>query len=51
MTREQVDAMVRSLDRLDMGTNDGDVVHGLQSTRSDALLASAISVPLYLIPH
>ena len=31
--------------------NDGDAIHKLQPTRSDALLASVISAPLCLIQH
>lgn len=36
---------VKSLDRLGTRTGGGDVAHKLQSTRSDVLLASVISVP------
>lgn len=40
---------VKSLDRLGVGMDGGGVAHKLQSTRSDALLASVISDPLF--PH
>ena len=51
MTREKLDALVKSLDRMGLGTNNGDAVRRLQSMRIDALLMSALPVPLYQIPH
>ena len=51
MTKEQIDALVKSLDRLGLGTNDGDVVRKLQSAQTDGLLMSVISIPLCSYPH
>lgn len=42
MTRGEFDALVKSLDRLGLGTNSGDAVRKLQSTRRDALLTSVL---------
>lgn len=47
MTKEQIDTLVKSLDRLGLGTNNGDGVH----ERNNGLLVSVISVPLYPIPY
>ena len=47
MTKEQINALVKSLDKLGLGTDDGDGVHGPQSTQNEALLMLALSVPLY----
>jgi len=51
VTKEQIDALVKSLDRLGLGTGNGDVVDKLQSTGNSGLLVSVVSVPLYSIPH
>ena len=51
MTKEQIDALLKWLDKLGAGVNDGDAIRKLQPTRSDALLASVISAPLCLIQH
>ena len=50
VTKEQIDALVKSLDRLGLGTGSGDV-DKLQSTGDGGLLVSVISVPLYSISH
>jgi hypothetical protein len=47
VTKGEFDALVKSLDRLGLGTSGGDAVHRLQLTRSDALLTSVLLVPLY----
>ena len=47
VTKGQIDDLVKGLDRLGMGTSSREAVHKLQSTRSDALLASANSVSLF----
>jgi hypothetical protein len=49
VAKDQINALVKSLDKLGLGTNE--VVHELQSTRSDTLLTSVILVPLCRIPH
>ena len=47
MTREKIDTLLKWLDKLGLGTNDGDGVHILQSTQGDApAFASVILVPL-----
>ena len=51
MTTEQIGALLKLLDKLDGGTNDGDAIHKLQSMQSDALLASVTSDPPCLIKH
>ena len=51
MTKEQISGLVKSLDRLGLGTGDGDVVGKLQSTGNDGLLVSVVSVPLDSTPH
>jgi hypothetical protein len=51
VTREKVDILLKWLDKLGLGTDDGVEVHKLQSTRGDALLALAVLVALYLVPH
>ena len=50
-TKEQIDALLKRLDKLGVGVNDGDATHTLQPERSGALLASAILAPLCLIQH
>ena len=40
MKKEEFDALVKSLDRLGLGTSGGDADHRLQPTRSSALLMS-----------
>ena len=49
MTKEMVGTLLEHLDRLGVGMNSGDGVHKQESTRSDALLRSVISVPLCII--
>ena len=51
MTKEQIDALLKWLDKLGEGTNDGDAVRKLQSTQSDALLVSVASDSPCLIKH
>ena len=51
VTKEQIDALLKLADKLDGGTNDGDAIHKLQSTQSDALLMSVTSDPPCLIKH
>ena len=46
MTKERIDILVKSLDRLDLGTGDGNAVDKLQLTGNGGLLVSVISVPL-----
>ena len=50
MTKEQIDTLVKSLDRLGLGTDNGDATDRLQSTGNDGLLVSVISVPLLFNP-
>jgi len=40
--KEEFDALVKSLDRLGLGTGGEDADHGLQPTRSNALLMSVL---------
>ena len=49
MTKETIVTLLERLDRLGLGMDDGDVVYKQESTRSDALLMSDISAPLYPI--
>ena len=49
MTKEMVVTLLEHLDRLGVGMNSGDAIHKQEPTRSDALLRSAVSIPLYLI--
>ena len=42
MTRERIDTLFEWLDRLGLGTADGDAVHALQSAQGDALLALVV---------
>ena len=51
MTKEQIDTLVKSLDRLGLGKGDGDAVHKLQPTGNGGLLVSVVSVPLCSISH
>ena len=51
MTKEQIDTLLKSLDKAGLGTNDGGTAGKLQSMQGDALLVSAISFPLHLNPH
>jgi hypothetical protein len=52
VTREKIDTLLKLLDKLGLGTNDGDAVRKLQLTRGDAPpFASVISVPLRRIQH
>ena len=44
MTKEQMDSLLKGLDRLGLGADDGDAVHKPQSIRSNALLMSAFPV-------
>ena len=41
MTKEKVDALLKALDRLDLGAEDGDATNKLQSARGDTVLMSA----------
>jgi len=43
--KEEFDALVKSLDRLGLGTSDGDAIHRLQPARSGALFMSVSSTP------
>lgn len=47
VTKGQIDDLVKSLDRLGMGSSGREAVHKLQSIRSDALLTSVNPVPLF----
>ena len=49
MTKEMVVSLLEHLDRLGVGMNSGDAIHKQESTRSDTLFRSVISVPVYLI--
>ena len=49
VTKEQINALLKCLDKSGVGMNDGDATHKLQPERSGALLASVISAPLCLI--
>lgn len=51
MTKGQIDALLKWLAGLGLGTNDGDVVHELQLARSDGPPVSVVLVFHYLIPH
>ena len=51
VTKEQIDALLKLLDKLGGGTNDGDAIHMLQSMQSDALLVSVNSDSPCLIKH
>ena len=51
MTKEQIDALLKLLDKLNGGTDDRDAIHKLQSTQNDALLMSVTSDPPCLIKH
>jgi hypothetical protein len=42
-----MDGLLKGLDRLGLGADDGSAVHKPQPIRSDALLMSAIPVPLF----
>ena len=46
MTKEQIDGLVKGLDELRLGMDDGDVAHALQAMQGEALLTSVISVPV-----
>lgn len=48
---EKVDGLVKGLNRLGLGTDDGDVVREPQSAQSDAMLMSVISVLFFSILH
>ena len=49
VTKEHIGALVKSLDRLGLGTNGGDVIHNLQPTRSEVPPASVVPAPPCLI--
>ena len=52
MTREKIDTLLKWLDKLGLGSNDGDAIRRLESTPGDAPpFASAISIPLYWTEH
>jgi hypothetical protein len=51
VTKGEFDALVKSLNKLGLGVNDGDAVHRLQPARSGALLTSVFSAPLCWVPH
>ena len=51
VTKGHIDALLKLLDKLDGGTNDGDAIHCPQSTQSDALFTSVTSDPSCLIRH
>ena len=46
VTKEQIDGLVKGLDELRLGMDDGDVAHALQAMQGEALLTSVISVPV-----
>ena len=48
VTKEQIDTLLKWLDNAGVGMNDA--VRNLQSARSDALLVSAIPIPLHSTP-
>ena len=50
MTKEQIDALLKLLDKPDVGINDGYTDHNPQSARSNVLLVSVIPVLLYSTP-
>ena len=49
MTKEMIVTLSERLDRLGLGTDNGDAVHKLGSMQTDAILVSVISTSLYLI--
>ena len=51
VTKEEFNALVKSLDRLGLGANDWNAVQKPQSIRTDFLLTSVLSVPLYWALH
>ena len=51
MTKEEFGTLVKSLNRLGLGMSGGDAGHGLQPTRTSALLMSVFSTHLRRIPH
>ena len=51
VTKEEFDALLKSLDRVGLGTNSGDAIHRPQLTRSDVLPVSVNSSPLRRIIH
>ena len=48
MTKEKIDALLKALDRLDIGAEDRSTTHGLQSTESQSE-AALMSVILSLV--
>ena len=51
VTKKQIDALLKLLDKLYGGTNDGDAIHNLQPTQTDALLMSVNSDSPCLLKH
>ena len=51
MTKEQIDALVKGLDRLGYGASDGDGIYKSQPTRTEVQPASVIPAPHCLIPR
>ena len=51
VTKEQIDTLLKSLDKAGVGTNGGGTANKLQSMQGDALLVLAISFPLHLHPR
>ena len=47
MKKEEICPLLENLDRLGLGVDSGDAAHGQESIRGDALLVSAILVPLF----
>ena len=45
MTKEQMDGLLKGLEKLGLGADDGSALHKPQPIRSDALLMSVIPVP------
>ena len=46
MTREQINSLVKILDELRLGMDDGDGAQALQAMQGDAILTSVVSVSL-----
>ena len=50
-SKEEFNALVKSLDRLGLGASGGDAGHGLQQTRSGALLTLVFPTHPCRVPH
>ena len=47
MTKEKIDTLLEHFNGLSLGVNKGDGVDKQESTRSDALLTSVVSIPSF----